>query len=76
MNIWSDTWRMRRSEEAMDGGGSIPGRGSSVCGTLRQDGAWIIQGTERMPRRLDRVRKDRQVMRQERLAEEGHGALF
>ena len=60
----------------MDGGGSIPGRVNSVCGTLRQDGAWIIQGTERTPRRLDRVRKDRQVMTQERLAEESHGTLF
>lgn len=53
------------------------GEGAFLAGgTLRQDGAWIIQGTERMPRHLDRVSKDRQVMRQERLAEEGYGTLF
>lgn len=55
----------------MDGRRSIPDRGGSVCQAFRQDGAWIIRGTERRSRVWTEYRK-RQVMRQKRLAEESH----
>ena len=66
-----------RNKEGMDGGGSISSRWNNTCKILRQDGAWTIQGSLREGQSIwDIVRKDRQVMRWEGLAEQGYETLL